>query len=289
MDLDLAAFRLHALATLTGSTSGISLGANNSNTTDFLTVLLQAQTALPTGAGTASTAAGLGGLMGGSTLRMNSVLAQLEASNSTFIKRYNARVEEIGDEAEVLTRLRARMAELGEASNSLEQLQAGNSDGEIKSAVRDFIARYNAWDAEFDPYFEDGALLDDNQAGEVARFSLRREVRSILHGAGNGGHAHGLADMGLAFTPDGQLTFDEAAFDAVLAQNREAGVRTLNNMAKAFGDAAELLSSDGHLLDRRIANAERAVAWAADHQDEVEAEFGPGAVTARLGKYINII
>ncbi|NMG66120.1 flagellar filament capping protein FliD [Azoarcus indigens] len=281
MDLDLAAFRLNALATLT---NGSSSGRSSGSTTDFMTTLLNAQTALISGAGTSSAASGMGSLLGNSTSQLNSVLSQLEASNSAFMKRYNARVEAIGDEAEVLTQLRARMAELGEASDGLGKLDASSSDGDIKAALQDFITRYNAWDSEFDPYFEDGALLDDNQAGEVARFSLRREVGSIFHGAGHGGYALGLTDMGVTFTPDGQLTFDEAAFDSALANNREAGVQTLNNMAKAFGDAAELLSSDGHLLDRRIANAERAVAWAADHQSEVEGEFGAGAVTARLNK-----
>lgn len=284
MDLDLAAFRLNALATLT---SGSSSNRSSGSTTDFMTTLLNAQTALISGAGTNSATSGIsgvGGLMGNASSQLNSVLSQLEASNSAFMKRYNARVEAIGDEAEVLTQLRARMAELGEASDGLGKLDASSSDGDIKAALQGFIARYNAWDSEFDPYFEDGALLDDNQAGEVARFSLRREVGSIFHGAGHGGYALGLTDMGVTFTPDGQLTFDEAAFDSALAKNREAGVQTLNNMAKAFGDAAELLSSDGHLLDRRIANAERAVAWAADHQSEVEGEFGAGAVTARLNK-----
>lgn len=277
MNIDLAAFRLNALATLT--TGSTAAGQSGSANTDFLSALLNAQSALLPGAAASS---GAGGLLGGASSQLESVLAQLETSNTAFLRRYNARVEEIGDEAEVLTRLRSRMAELGTASQGLENITGASGDGEIKAALQDFITRYNAWDAEFDPYFEQGALLDDNQAGEVARFSLRREVGSIFHGAGNGGFELGLTDMGVSFTPDGQLVLDDAAFDAALASNRSGAVQTLNNVAKAFGDAAELLAADGHLLDRRIDNAERAVAWAADNQDEVDAEFGPGAVSARL-------
>lgn len=277
MNIDLAAFRLNALATLT--TGSTAAGQSGSANTDFLSALLNAQSALLPGAAASS---GAGGLLGGASSQLESVLAQLETSNTAFLRRYNARVEEIGDEAEVLTRLRSRMAELGTASQGLENITGASGDGEIKAVLQDFITRYNAWDTEFDPYFEQGALLDDNQAGEVARFSLRREVGSIFHGAGNGGFELGLTDMGVSFTPDGQLVLDDAAFDAALASNRSGAVQTLNNVAKAFGDAAELLAADGHLLDRRIDNAERALAWAADNQDEVDAEFGPGAVSARL-------
>lgn len=278
MNIDLAAFRLNALTTLT--TGGAAAERNGSGNTDFLNALLNARSAQLPGAAASS---GVAGLAAGGASRVESVLAQLEASNSTFLRHYNARVEKIGDEAEVLKQLSARMAELGTASQGLAGFGASSGGDEIKAALKDFIARYNDWDAEFDPYFEQGALLDDNQAGEVARYSLRREVGSILHGAGNGGFAQGLTDMGVRFTADGQLVLDEAAFDAALAANRNGAVQTLNNVADAFGKAATMLASDGHLLDRRIDNAERALAWAADNQDKVEAEFGPGAVSARLG------
>lgn len=278
MNIDLAAFRLQALSTLTSSNTGSAASSSNG---DFLSALLNAQTALSgTTAGSGSSA--VDALLGSESTRVNNMLAQLEASNAAFMRSYSARVEEIGDEAQVLTRLRSRMAELGTASQGLEGVSTASDDGEIKAALQDFITRYNQWDAEFDPYFEQGAVLDDNQAGEVARFSLRREVGSIFHGAGNGGFELGLTDMGVSFTPDGQLKLDEAAFDAALAGDRKAAVQTLNNVATAFGDAAELLTADGHLLDRRIDNAERAVAWAADNQDEVDAEFGPGAISNRV-------
>lgn len=277
MNIDLAAFRLNALTTLTtGSTTAARSGSGNS---DFLNVLLNAQSSL---SGTAA-GSGVGGLAGGAPSRVHSVLAQLEASNTTFLRHYNARVAEIGDEAEVLKQLSARMAELGTASQGLGGFGASSSKDEIKGALQDFIARYNAWDTEFDPYFEQGALLDDNQAGEVARYSLRREVGSIFHGAGNDGFAQGLTDMGVSFTADGQLVLDDAAFDAALATNRNGAVQTLTNVADAFGKAAALLASDGHLLDRRIDNAGRALSWAADNQAKVDAEFGPGAVSARRG------
>lgn len=278
MDIDLAAFRLNALAALT---TGASAGRGHSGTTDFLTALLNARSTL---AGNAL-ASGGGVLLGGESSRVDTIMAELEASNSAFLQRYNARVKSIGAEADVLTRLRTRVAELGAASQDLASLSRSNTDPEIKSALKDFITRYNAWDSEFDPYFEDGALLDDNTAGEVARFSLKREVGSLFHGAGNGGFAKGLTDMGVSFTPDGQLLIDEARFDAALTADRSGAVQTLNNVARAFGDAAEILASDGHLLDRRIDNAERAVSWADANQRKLEAEFGPGAVYARMGKH----
>ena len=276
MDIDLAAFRLNALTTLTsGRATG---GASRSGGTDFLNTLINAKNAqLP---GQAATA-GLPAALDGEFSRATSVLAQLEASNAAFLQRYNARVAEIGSEADVLARLRERVTELGEASTELARIGASDDDAGIKRALKDFIARYNDWDAEFDPYFERGGLLRENQAGEVARFSLRREVGSIFHGAGNGGFAQGLTDMGVSFTPDGRLQLDEAAFKATLGANRDGAVQTLNNMARAFGEAADMLASEGHLLDRRIDNAERAVAWADANQHKVDAEFGPGAVSAR--------
>lgn len=279
MDIDLAAFRLNALAALTTGASG---GRGHSGTTDFLTALLNARSTL---AGNALASGGVGALLGGESSRVDTIMAELEASNSAFLQRYNARVQSIGAEADVLTRLRTRVAELGAASQDLASLSQSNTDPEIKSALKDFITRYNAWDSEFDPYFENGALLDDNTAGEVARFSLKREVGSLFHGAGNGGFAKGLTDMGVSFTPDGQLLIDEARFDAALTADRSGAVQTLNNVARAFGDAAEMLASDGHLLDRRIDNAERAVSWADANQRKLEAEFGPGAVYARMGKH----
>lgn len=282
MNIDLAAFRLNALTTLTAGGAATGLLGNTGNT-DFLNALLSAQSALPPGPAASGAAVTL---PGGESSRVTSVLAQLEASNAAFLRRYESRVGEIGGEAKVLTQLRARVAELGTASQGLASLTPASGDGKIKAALQGFVTRYNAWDAEFDPYFERGALLENNQAGEVARFSLRREVGSIFHGAGNDGFARGLTAMGVRFTPDGQLVLDEAALDVALAANRDAAVRTLNNVAHAFGEAAELLTSEGHLLDRRIDNAARAVTWAASNQDDLEAEFGPGAVSTRLGPSI---
>lgn len=277
MDIELAAFRLNTLTTLTRT--GTATSREGAAATDFLGALINARSALLPGAGGA-----VANPFEGELTRMNSVLAQLEASNSAFLRRYNARVEAIGDEAEVLTQLRARLAELGTTSQALASVDTGRGDGELRAALQDFVARYNDWDATFDPYFEPGALLDDNQAGEVARYSLRREVGSLFHGAGNGGFAQGLTDMGVRIGADGQLSVDPTAFDAALAADRQGAVQTLNNMARAFGEAATVLAADGHLLDRRIDNAERAVAWAADNQAGVEAEFGPGALSARLGR-----
>lgn len=279
MKIDLAAFRLNALSTLT--TGGSPAERGGSGTTDFLSALMNAKSAL---AGGTSASGGVTSLAGGQATQLDSIMAELEASNTAFLQRYNARVKNIGAEADVLTQLRARVAELGSASQGLESLSAASSNNDIKSALQSFITRYNAWDSEFDPYFEDGALLDDNTAGEVARFSLKREIGSIFHGAGNGGFAKGLTDMGVSFTPDGQLQLDETAFDAAISANRTSAVQTLTNVAKAFGDAAELLASDGHLLDRRIDNAERAASWADANQRKLEAEFGPGAVYTRMGK-----
>ena len=278
MDIDLAIFRLNALSTLVaGGGAGGQGGAGN---TDFLHTLLSARNALssaPAAAGGATQS-----LFGSESARATALLAQLESSNAAFLQRYNARVSEIGDEAQVLTQLRARVTELGSASQGLANLSPSSADPDIKSALQSFIARYNAWDAEFDPYFERGGKLEGNPAGDMARFSLRREVGSIFHGAGNGGFEQGLTDMGVQVTPDGQLKLDEAAFDAALGAHRSAAVQTLNNVATAFSDVATMLASDGHLLDRRIDNATRAVNWAASYQDSVEAEFGPGALGNRL-------
>ncbi|MFT3757805.1 hypothetical protein [Thauera sp.] len=281
MDIDLAAFRLNALALLT-RTDG-SGKTTNSGQAGLFEALLKLQTMRLLG--TSGNNGVNNVLLGDTSAQMEFVLSQLEANNSAFLRRYNARVESIGDEAKVLTQLRERLAELGSAGDELKQLTVDSPDADIKAALKNFIERYNAWDAEFDPYFEDGALLDDNQAGEVARFSMRREVGSIFHGAGSGGFALGLTDMGVSFTPDGQLTFDERAFDAALQSGRESALHTLHNVAGAFSTAAELLAADGHLLDRRIGNAERAVAWAAENQRSMMAEFGPNATAAKLAKW----
>lgn len=270
MHIDLAAFRLHALSTLTTDSNATTA----SHGSDFLSALMAAQTRSPLPASGSLPDAGSGSLE-----RMNSVLAQLEASNAHFLQRYNARVEEIGDEAAILGRLRERMSELGEASTALSALTPQHEDAQLTQALQAFVARYNAWDAEFDPYFEPGGLLRDNTAGEVARFSLRREVGSIFHGAGHGGYELGLSDMGLSFTADGQLKLDEAGFSAALSRDRPAAVQTLDNMARAFAEAAALLSSDGHLLERRIDNAERASHWAAAQQQAIDKEFGPGTTS----------
>lgn len=279
MNIDLAAFRLNALSTLTTGSGGS--GQGGSGTTDFLGTLMNARSAL---AGAPPAGGGARPIVAGQASQVELVMAELEASNSAFMQRYNARVKSIGDEADVLTQLRTRVAELGTASQGLKSLSPESSDTDIKAAIEGFVNQYNAWDSEFDPYFEDGALLDDNTAGEVARFSLKREIGSLFHGAGNGGFAQGLTDMGVSFTPDGQLKLDESALNAALSDNRGAAVTTLTNVAKAFGDAAEMLASEGHLLDRRIENAERATSWAEANQRKVEAEFGPGAVYTQMGK-----
>ncbi len=278
MSPELAAFRLHALSSLVSHANNASRQAVPS--ADFHATLLAAR-----GLGAADLLSQTQPVPASQSLfgqQTHDLLTRLEASNRTFLQHYNARVSDIGQESEVLDSMRTRMMELGTASRELERLDPKADSQQIRDALQAFIKRYNDWDAEFDPYFERGALLDNNQAGDLARFSLRREVGTIFHGAGNGGFEKGLTDMGVSITPDGQLKLDEAAFESAYVRAGNQVVQTLHNMARAFGDSAELLTSDGHLLERRIDNAERAIAWAADKQAEVEAEFGPGAVASRL-------
>lgn len=206
-------------------------------------------------------------------------VGELEASNAAFLRHYNAKVESYKVELSILGQMRQRIDEVGASADALNAAAGSGNIQEAKKALQQFVALYNAWDADFDEHFEKGALLEENQAAGYARFALQREVGSLFHGAGNGGVAQGLRDIGVGVGPSGQLSFDEAVFDAVTTRQPGEVLQTLLNMTEKVAETAAMINAPGHLMGNRLGRLNDAVVWAAGHQPALEAEFGPGAAT----------
>lgn len=164
-----------------------------------------------------------------------------------------------------------------EAAQKLGTLTIETPDADIKDALADFVASYNAGIERFTPSVAKGGILEGSWEAERARFATERDINYILNGA-EVGLKGGLAALGISADPKTKLaSVDQARFDTALASNKGNVVAALTSFAGTFIDTIATLNAAGHAQVRQMANLDRAVHWIDANKAAVQKEFGPGA------------
>lgn len=189
---------------------------------------------------------------------------------------------------------KAQMAELSQMGSAVEQMEAAgtelmddvdaaDSNADIKAELRQFVDGYNAWVERFGPSVGAGGLLDNIQAGEISFYELEQSVGSIFHGAMNG--FSGLPDIGVKIDPlTHRASIDDAELDAALAQNKQGVVATIDEFGANFARSADLLNQQDNFIPRQLDNYSRAIDYIADNRSSLEAEFGTGERAVPTGQ-----
>ncbi|PZR19676.1 MAG: hypothetical protein DI538_30950 [Azospira oryzae] len=169
------------------------------------------------------------------------------------------------------------------AGTALGSVDAGSSDAAIRQKLAQFVSDYNAWRTGFDEDMQQGGILADTQAAQVAGYELEQSVENPFNGADLG--LRGMPDLGLSIDPvTKQAVLDEAALSRALQQNREGVVATVQQFSGNFVKSAELLTSSNNFFDRQLDNLSRAITYIADNQSSLQQEFGLGDTYQPKGK-----
>lgn len=182
---------------------------------------------------------------------------------------------------------KAQYAELGEmrkslvheqeAAHRLSELSLATTNAELKYALDDFIAIYNAGVRRFDPSVDKGGILEGSWEAARARFATERDIGYILNGSATGLKG-GLAALGINTDPATKLaSVDHTRLDSALATNKDTVVGALASFAAMFSATVDCLNAAEHAQVRQMANLDRAVHWIDDNRASVQREFGPGA------------
>lgn len=174
--------------------------------------------------------------------------------------------------------MRSSLVEEHDAAHKLTALDAHASSGaEIKTALADFVASYNAGVERYAPDVAAGGILEGSWEAERARFATERDIGYILNGS-EIGLKGGLAALGVSTDPKtGLATLDQAQLDSALAANKGNVVAALGAFGATFATTIDTLNAKDHAQQRQMANLDRAVHWIADNKADVQKEFGPGA------------
>ncbi len=182
---------------------------------------------------------------------------------------------------------KAQYAELGALKDSLSvqqtaaqavgALDAGAANADIKTALANFVASYNAGVNRFAPDVAPGGILEGSHEAARARFATERDISYILTG-NEVGVKGGLASLGIHTDPKtGLASINEAELDASLAKNKAIDIVALKDFAAAFTSTVATINATDHAQQRQLANLDRAVHWIEDNKADVQKEFGPGA------------
>ena len=182
-----------------------------------------------------------------------------------------------------LSQMQTSLETMAAAGTALGSVDAGSSDDAIRQKLAQFVSDYNAWRTGFDEDMQQGGILADTQAAQVAGYELEQSVENPFNGADLG--LRGMPDLGLSIDPvTKQAVLDEAALSRALQQNREGVVATVQQFSGNFVKSAELLTSSNNFFDRQLDNLSRAITYIADNQSSLQQEFGLGDTYQPKGK-----
>ncbi|TLS18784.1 MAG: hypothetical protein FDZ72_07190 [Betaproteobacteria bacterium] len=269
--LRIATFKAQTLAELTG-------GGKTGSSEGFGTLLAS----LKGGAAAVESAAGSSGVQGLSPTGRNEALFDPESAYRMMSEINYRNVLYKGQFAE-LSQMQTSLETVAAAGTSLGSVDAGSSDEAIRQKLAQFVSDYNAWRTGFDEDMQQGGILADTQAAQVAGYELEQSVENPFNGADLG--LRGMPDLGLSIDPvTKQAVLDEAALSRALQQNREGVVATVQQFSGNFVKSAELLTSSNNFFDRQLDNLSRAITYIADNQSSLQQEFGLGDTYQPKGK-----
>lgn len=181
--------------------------------------------------------------------------------------------------------MRKSLVQEQQAAQKLHTLTVQTPDADIKAALADFVASYNAGVERFTPAVAKGGILEGSWEAERARFATQRDINYILNGS-EAGLKGGLAALGISADPKtGLASIDQTQLDAALVKNKGNVVAALTSFATTFSDTVGALNAADHAQARQMANLDRAVHWIDDNKAAVKEEFGPGAAATPNGAF----
>ncbi|MEC5162593.1 MULTISPECIES: flagellar filament capping protein FliD [unclassified Janthinobacterium] len=183
---------------------------------------------------------------------------------------FKAQFSELGE-------MRKSLAQQQDAAHKLTVLDAESSSADIKVALDNFVASYNAGVKRFAPDIAAGGVLEGSWEAARARFATERDINNFLNGA-EAGLKGGLAALGISTDPNtGLASIDDAKLDNALAHDKGVVAAAVNDFATNFVATVADLNATDHAQVRQMANLDRAVHWIDANKAAVQKEFGPGA------------
>lgn len=187
---------------------------------------------------------------------------------------YKAQFSELSSMKDALTNMQ-------QAAQKLD-ISTDTDNADIQSQLQGFVDRYNSWVKQFSQDMQQGGLLADTQAAQVARRELDQSIKNIFNGAKDG--VHGLADLGITIDrTTGLATLDTAKLSTMLTSNKQGVVDAVGGFSANFAEAAKLLNSDGNFMPRQLDNLSRAIHYINDNTASLQAEFGTGDAAKPTG------
>lgn len=265
--LQIAGFQAQTMGSLINSAfaTGTKDGATG---VEALLTTLNAAAARPASPTLEQTIAGLS-----PTGRSNALFAPEPAYQMmSFI---NTREVEFQTQFAELGQMGSAVADMQQNARNLAGIDGASANANIKARLQTFAEQYNDWVRRFDAAMQEGGVLADVQAAQVARHELAQSIGSIFNGARQG--VQGLGDLGLTVDPVSRLaTLDDTRLDAALASNKEGSALAVQEFSANFARSAELLNTDGNFIKNRLDNLGRAIAYIGDNKPALQAEFGLG-------------
>lgn len=186
-------------------------------------------------------------------------------------------IQEVAFQAQFaeLGQMRSAVADMQHNARNLAGIDGASANANIKAQLQTFAEQYNDWVRRFDAAMQEGGVLADVQAAQVARHELAQSIGSIFNGARQG--VQGLGDLGLAIDPLSRLaTLDSPRLDAALASNKGGTVLAIQEFSANFERSAELLNAAGNFINNRLDNLGRVIAYIGENKSALQAEFGLG-------------
>lgn len=184
----------------------------------------------------------------------------------------------------------AELAALGKEVEHMEavgaalgdDIDASTANADIVAKLQAFVDEYNAWEDRFDHTVEEGGVLDNVQAAEVALWELQESIKSIFNGAAEG--VNGLGALGIEIDPvSKQAVLDVGRLESMLASNKEGVVSAIDQFSANFAKSADLLNAEGNFIPNALDNRERAIDYIASNRASLQDEFGSGDAARPTG------
>lgn len=174
-----------------------------------------------------------------------------------------------------LSQLQSYVKKLQVEGQFLTSIDLSTDKDQIKAQLNRFVTQYNDWIQRFEPDVQEGGLLADTQAAQVAVYELDQSIKNIFNGAKDG--IKGLNEIGVSIDPATHLaSLDTAQLDLVLETNKQGAISAIEEFGANFTKSAGLLNAENNFIPNQLDNLNRAIHYIAENKVALQAEFGLG-------------
>ena len=182
-----------------------------------------------------------------------------------------------------LSQMQSYVSRMQDAGQTLGKIDLSTDNEQIKFQLNSFAEQYNSWVKRFTPDMQEGGLLADTQAAQVAVRELDQSIKYIFNGAKDG--LYGMGDVGITIDPVTNLaSLDSVKLDSVLASNKQGAISTIQEFSANFAKSAYLLNSENNFIPNQLDNLNRAIHYIADNKESLQKEFGTGTPAKPTGQ-----